>query len=306
MQNRPKPHSIQIRPLTDYTPALPLPASGGILVSRHEENLRRLPNRQHTHRHEYFEAFWLDGEGEHSNDFHTFRLRGPTLLFVSPGQVHCWGAGSTLRGPMVAFTRGFFDGDSPPPSALLEFSFWFPERLTPLAVAAVDVAAFATVWAEITAEFHSRAAGYETVLRALLRVLFVRAHRLYEHQASVRDGKAPVARDASRLTRRFRLAVEDHFRRLAAVGDYARLLGVRPEHLSASVLAATGRPAGELIRQRLLLEARRLLLHTGQTVAEIAYGLGFADPAYFSRFFRRASGLSPGEFRAECEAKYPY
>ncbi|AHF94774.1 hypothetical protein OPIT5_26475 [Opitutaceae bacterium TAV5] len=99
--------------------------------------------------------------------------------------------------------------------------------------------------------------------------------------------------------------MEEQILKVQTVGEYAARLHVSPDRLSEAVREATGHPAGELIRQRQLLEARRLLAHTTRSVSEIAYALNFQDPAYFSRFFRRLTGQSPGEFREDFLAKHP-
>jgi len=104
--------------------------------------------------------------------------------------------------------------------------------------------------------------------------------------------------------REFRLALEENFRTTQSVSDYAKLLKVSSDRLGKAVQERSGRPAGEIIRQRLLLEAERLLAHTEMAVSEIAYALNFQDPAYFSRFFRRLAGHSPGEFREGLEERY--
>jgi AraC-like DNA-binding protein len=108
----------------------------------------------------------------------------------------------------------------------------------------------------------------------------------------------------SRIGREFRLAVERHFRTITSVSDYAKTLHVTADHLGAVVREETGRPPGDIIRERLLLEAKRLLVHTSMNVSEIAYALNFEDPAYFSRFFRRLTEKAPGNFREEFSEKH--
>jgi AraC family transcriptional regulator, transcriptional activator of pobA len=94
------------------------------------------------------------------------------------------------------------------------------------------------------------------------------------------------------------------FRASTSVRDYARDLGVTTSHLNESLRLETGLTAGELIRARLLLEAKRLLLHSELTMAGIGYELGFEDPSYFSRFIRRELKTSPAEFRSLIRQKY--
>jgi AraC family transcriptional activator of pobA len=96
---------------------------------------------------------------------------------------------------------------------------------------------------------------------------------------------------------RFRRLLERDHAKEHAVSAYARAVGLTPGHLNALCRRALGRTAGACIRERLGLEARRLLLYTDLRAAEVATRLGFADPAYFSRFFRRECGTSPSAFR---------
>lgn len=98
--------------------------------------------------------------------------------------------------------------------------------------------------------------------------------------------------------RRYRSLFELHLRRHQPLGFYARALQVTPDHLSRSCRAVTGLSALDLLHERLLLEARRLLSYTQAPVADVARDLGFDDPAYFSRFFARRDGHAPQEYRA--------
>lgn len=106
----------------------------------------------------------------------------------------------------------------------------------------------------------------------------------------------------SGLQKRFDALVDLNFIKHWSVADYARELGVAPGHLSRVMRQTTGLPASRVIEVRLVREARRLLAFTNLPVAQIAYELGFGDPAYFTRVFSRATGLSPRAFRDHLEA----
>ena len=101
----------------------------------------------------------------------------------------------------------------------------------------------------------------------------------------------------SPLLARFEALIEAHHLARWGVADYAQALAVTPTHLSRITRQATGQPASRLIDDRLIREARRQLVYTNLQVATIAYALGFADPAHFSRVFSRATGTSPRAFR---------
>lgn len=146
--------------------------------------------------------------------------------------------------------------------------------------------------AQLFSEFGSRSAARALVLRGLCAALLgLAARALMQGDATGRDLAG------SHLLHRFETLLEAHFLEHWGVADYARALAVSPTHLSRVVHATHGTPASRLIDARVMREARRNLAYTNLPVATIAYALGFADPAHFSRAFTRAEGLSPRAFR---------
>ena len=130
------------------------------------------------------------------------------------------------------------------------------------------------------------AARLTTVLVSAVRAL----HEPAELTAAATNPRAA-------LVARFREKVESHLRMGLSIAQYAKTLSVTPARLRAACLEVTGKPPVRIVEDRLLLEAKRNLTYTNMTVAETAYSLGFADPAYFSRFFSKLAGESPGTFR---------
>jgi AraC family transcriptional activator of pobA len=108
---------------------------------------------------------------------------------------------------------------------------------------------------------------------------------------------APEGSAGTDLFRRFEALLEQHFLAHWTVSDYAAALSITPTHLSRVARAATGHAASQLILERIIREARRNLVYTNLPVATIAFALGFNDPAYFSRLFAGATGVSPRRFR---------
>jgi AraC family transcriptional regulator, transcriptional activator of pobA len=91
--------------------------------------------------------------------------------------------------------------------------------------------------------------------------------------------------------------VEQHYREHLTVETLAHRLDLSSVHLNTLCRRLAGQSALQIIHQRLLLEARRSLIYTNMTIAQVSDSLGFSDPTYFSRFFRRLSGQSPNAFR---------
>lgn len=145
---------------------------------------------------------------------------------------------------------------------------------------------------QIFAEFAGRHFARAHVLRGLSAVLIGLVAREIAANGGMPGGMAKPD-----LFRRFEALLEQHFLRHWTVSDYASALSITPTHLSRLTRAATGHAASHLILDRVIREARRNLVYTNLPVSTIAYALGFSDPAYFSRLFSGATGLSPRGFR---------
>jgi AraC family transcriptional regulator, transcriptional activator of pobA len=146
---------------------------------------------------------------------------------------------------------------------------------------------------QIFAEHAARNFGRAHVLRALSAAVIGLVARELNGKSSG-NGSAD-----SDLFRRFEALLEQHHLERWSVVDYAKALSVTPTHLNRITRAATGDTASHLILNRLIREARRNLVYTNLPVSTIAYTLGFDDPAYFSRVYAAATGLSPRAFRAQ-------
>ena len=150
---------------------------------------------------------------------------------------------------------------------------------------------------QIFAEFAGRHFARAHILRALSGTLIGLVARELAEGAKVPSGKAK-----SDLFKRFEALLEQHFLQRWTVSHYAAALSVTPTHLSRLTHSAAGHSASHLILDRVIREARRNLVYTNLPISTIAYALGFNDPAYFSRIFSGATGLSPRGFRDKVHA----
>jgi AraC family transcriptional activator of pobA len=146
-------------------------------------------------------------------------------------------------------------------------------------------------FAAIEREYRFPQPGRRAAILARLALALVAVAR----GATITDGST-AGGDAA-LFARYRDLVEERFRQQPRIGALAAALALTDSRLNAVCRRVAGCSAQEVLHARVLLEAKRSLVYTSMTVAEVAYSLGFADPAYFSRFFARRAGVSPAAYR---------
>ncbi len=207
---------------------------------------------------------------------------------IAPGQVHHWVDADDLTGQVVLFNEDFLLTNPQDLAALRSLAGRPAVRLGDQA------GPIAALLADMETEYRARPAGYPGVLRASLHILVVRALRAC---APVGPGALPGR--TGDLAAAFTRLIADPGGVQRSVASCAHELGVSAGHLQATVKQATGRTPGRLIRQQQTLEAKRLLACTELTVRQVSREAGFGDPAYFCRFFRRETGMTPGEFRTK-------
>lgn len=239
-----------------------------------------------THRHARLHQVLLveSGGGSARLEGQTLPLGAMDFVNVPMGTIHGYTFKPGTRGWVLTLASEMMD-------VALEPSRELRQALTQALVADVDDRMLA-IMREIHAEYLGREFARAQALRALSGLLLGRVARLLARQGAI---TAPD--DGSDRVEAFRALIDAHFSEQWAVADYAAALGITPVHLSRLCHSAVGKPASKLIDERLIHEARRNLVYTNLPVSKIAYALGFADPAYFSRVFARVTGLSPRRFR---------
>lgn len=273
-----------------------------IYVSRVSDFDPQMAQATYPNRHTFYEILWATGgQGSHYIDFVEYDVRANTLFFITPGQVHFWDLTEPLEGVFVMFEPAFFHLHHPDPNFMYQFDYFHRTDTLPLIHVAPDqVEKYDDLAEKMLDEFYNPRAGQKTVLSGLLQLFLTYARRDYVSL----EYEADMVRECI-IANQFQNLLSENYLHLQSVSDYADMLHVSTSYLTRVIKENTGLTAGELIRQRIILAAKRLLVHTNRTVAEIAYELNFTDPSYFSRFFKREVHLSPLEFRRDFREKIP-
>ncbi len=261
------------------------------------ESDREGHDRHVPHRHDFFELIWIRrGHGRVSCDLQGFEYRANTLLVVSPGQVHAWRYETETQGLIAGFSPEFLAVNSEHPGLLAKLPFLYPEFMDPvLYLDETEGGRIDLVFQQFQDLVQIEAPGRDDIARGFLLVILSHMRQLFARRGEA--APQPIRGESELLVQRFRLALEEHLPQIVEVGEFAELLNISRTHLNNGLRRYTGRSASELIHERMLLEAKRRLLHSTLTIAEIAYELRFQDPSYFGRFFRKYTGVTPGGYR---------
>jgi len=149
---------------------------------------------------------------------------------------------------------------------------------------------------EVKALFEKLVAEMETLQYDMIRVVMLQLFLLIE-RTSTKEKKKAIPQQKLLVLRNFQQLINKHYRTIKLPKEYAELLYITPNHLNALCQDLLGKTAGELIRERVLLEAKRMLTNADLSVTQIAYELNFQDNSYFNRFFKKYTGITPDDFR---------
>jgi AraC family transcriptional regulator, transcriptional activator of pobA len=247
-------------------------------------------------RSNYFSVHWIqDGGGVFWADFGRYAFGSNSLLFLVPYQLSRFESTESVRGLTVQFHANFFCIETHHEEVgcngiLFNDLYGFPV----VRLSDADVQAVARLFEDMGRELRGGALAHSEVLVSFLKILLVQATRLKLQQQDLsRQPASTVPAELGRLQE----SIETHFRLRHAPADYAELLSIGPKSLARLVKTHLRKTLTELIRERIVKQAKWELLHTVKPIKQIAMDLGFDDIFYFSRLFKRVTGCSPTFFR---------
>lgn len=247
------------------------------------------------HRHNYYTVLFVEeAKGDHIIDYRSYAFKKNEVHFVSPGQVHQVALKERPIGKVFTFSKDFLIYNNISDSFISNFNLFKSFDETPpikldseIYKRLKSIVTEMEIYLDLKIEYHINALG------SLLNLFLINCSNSTQIDQSQNDKESPNVC----IFRDFKQLVEANFVKWHKVKNYANEINISPKHLSQTIKNVSGKVAKEFIQDRILIESKRLLLHTDLSIKEIAYQIGYDEPLHFSGFFKKKAGISPTKFR---------
>jgi len=249
----------------------------------------------HTERQNTYAIYWIkEGSGKYNIDFKQYEFDDNVIFFLSPGQVFTVDSEKVKTAYKLSFVRDFYCIQTHDQEVACNGLLFNNIYETPFVKPCVkETKKLNFILESLVDEFQNSATAQYDMLQTYLKQFIINAVRVKNENSTIKQDSN------TRLFRDFSFLVEQNFKKLHSVTEYANRLGLSPKSITKHFQKMGATTPSDFIKNRILLEAKRMLIYTDFTVKEIAYELGFNDPAYFSRFFTKAENKSPLQFKKQ-------
>ncbi len=251
-----------------------------------------IPKR--PHRHSFYQILFIGkGQGLHRIDFNNITFEGPVVFFLSPGQVHhLVFKDKEIEGYMINFSEDYFNEFLAKKGFNDELCLFKRNGDVKPFHPGLQLPEIRDILDKIASTYSKKPQYWFEKIRVYLLEFFYMAACDLEKTKSEENLKAN-----QHILKRFEELIEKHFSEWHNPQTYANELSITANYLNAKCKTNSGMTAGQWIRNRLILEAKRLLVNSELSISEISYQLSFEDNSYFTKFFKSSTGMSPSDFR---------
>lgn len=243
------------------------------------------------HSHEtYITVLFTQGHGIHQIDFKSYPVSPGDVFLLSPGQVHSWSLSPDTDGFIFFHTEAYYNSFFQD-HKIDHFPFFFLSHNYPLIQLEEELRETENWFTQLYEEYWQEYPRKDFRMVSLINLVYIGLSRKYRHEVVREENENQV-----RIRKLYQL-VDLYYKDKKLPNDYAEMLNMTTRHLGRICHEVTGRTTSDLIHDRILLEAKRLLIHGPDSISLIAYELGYDDVSYFIRFFRKKTGISPKQFR---------
>jgi AraC-like DNA-binding protein len=257
-----------------------------------------------SHRLDFYAVFIVTkGEGIHSFGIREHYIKNNMLCFIGPDMISSWQSETNEhQGIFCSFSDSFFYAGKENKYFLSELPFFKIDGNSVLHLTDEQMQYYLSLFNLMYEEHQQQNEYADDVLRSYVQLILSKANSQYHTEQCRADkpdkgGLSLLKGFTALFMRDFKAINEGKTIQLKKIADYALELGVSQNHLNDTIKDVTGKSAGQLVKAQLLKHATMCLTHSEKSISEIAYRLGYEDPSYFARFYKKHTGHSPSEIR---------
>lgn len=269
-----------------------------------EENHAKMEaHKSVPHRHDFYTIILVKhGTGIHSIDYEDFQISSQIAFFVAPGQVHNVAiTNNNPQGDILMFSQEFLTRNYISEDFITNLSMFACGTTTPpLCLPKESFDKLSATSHEIKTAFEDDSPFKFDIIAAHLKLFLIECNKNAHHSKNTDPQSIQSGRP---IIKNFRKLLELNYSQWHKVNEYAAEMNISPDYLNNVLKSNIGKTAKEMIFQRIILEAKRLGLHTSSSTKQVAYQLGYDDPSHFSKLFKKETNQSFTDFRKEVETQ---
>lgn len=263
-----------------------------VYVQRLEEHLSQYQFIKAPHRHDFYCIFlFTQGNGSHIIDFMAYEVTPGSVFFMSPAQVHTWDLSADTNGYVVFFTPKLYLLENTR-HTLAHFPFFHYTAAPFIFLKGNMQTSITDIIIKIYQEYTGNEYNKQAIISSYLNILLLKLSNSYNQV-----NQPFLSSHLLHQIRQLETLIEQHYLEHKPASEYAQLMNISQKQLNTICQTALSKPLGTILQERIILEAKRLLVHTSLTVAQIAAQFNFADNSYFTRLFKKNAGFTPEQFR---------
>lgn len=284
---------VPVLNLKQFSPPIPLQGIYVNSFSKHINTNKDLIHHPHSHDF-YVGVLFTEGTGTHEIDFESYEIRPGKVFFLKPGQTHAWEFKTSPQGYIFFHTKEFYEIKFLD-HQLEAFPFFYSYQNPPYIDVLKEAKNKMTQSFENLYEEYSNDQLFKGIkLVNLLQQIYIDLTRMYSIELG---DKKRLSLSYLTILEQLEILINHHFLQEKSPQFYAQKLNISSKHLNRVVRATVNKTTSTLIMDRSMLEAKRRMVHTHDSLSHIAYALAFSDYAYFSKVFKLKTGMSPLQFR---------
>lgn len=262
-------------------------------LSKHLNKNKAIVHKPHKHNF-YLCVVFTSGTGKHEIDFNTYTIKTGSVFFLRPGQTHYWTFSSKPEGYIFFHSQDFYEFYFAN-KKITHFPFYYSYKNPPyLHLKHKDLITIQSRFKELYFEYSQKEKYTKEKIISLIDLIYIDLTRVYTNNI---PSNIIITSSYLHTLRLLENTIELSYKENKSAAFYANALNITSKHLNRVTKTTINKTTTELITERVLLEAKRLIVHSNNSLSNIAEVLGYEDYAYFSKLFKKNTDITPIQFK---------